>query len=174
MTVGGTKNMVDVVSKYNVYKFFHISSTDAIPHGLKLNLDLNNYIPTPNKIIKGYNRKKSEAGVIVLNDVKESNLPSSIILLAGVLGPGDYSNTHITQVIIDFINNKLPESINGGYNGGYNGFDIRDFTDVIPTMMLNAKNAKSYLFANKPNKINEVLEYVANMYDKKNTSYSSI
>ena len=53
--------------------------------------------------------------------VKENNLPASLLLLAGVLGPGDYSNTHMTQVMIDFISKKLPASINGGYND----FDIR-------------------------------------------------
>lgn len=163
VTVSGTQNMIDVALEKNVYKFFHISSTEAIYHGLKLKPDLSNYIPAPDKNRKGYNRAKSYADVAVLNAVKQHGLPASLILLAGVLGPGDYSNTHMTQVMVDFINGKLPASINGGYND----FDVRDFALTLPKIVENAKTGESYLFANKPDKINEVLSYIANLYGKK-------
>lgn len=163
VTVNGTQNMIDVSLKHNIHKFFHISSTEAIPHKLKLNKDLSNYIPTPKKTRKGYNRAKSVADTLVLKSVKENNLPASLILLAGVLGPGDYSNTHMTQVMIDFINGKLPASVNGGYND----FDIRDVVDVLDKVIENAKTGESYLFANKPDKINEVISYVASYTNKK-------
>lgn len=163
VTVGGTENMIEVSLKHDIYKFFHISSTEAIPHKLKLNPDLSNYIPTPNKTRKGYNRAKSYADVAVLNAVEKYNLPASLIMLAGVLGPGDYSNTHMTQVMVDFINKKLPASINGGYND----FDIRDFSDVILNIISNAKVGECYLFANKPDKINEVISYITFMYNMK-------
>ena len=163
VTVGGTENMIEVSLNYNIYKFFHISSTEAIPHNLKLNPDMSNYIPNPSLTRKGYNRAKSTADVKVLEAVKNHNLPASLILLAGVLGPGDYSNTHMTQVMIDFINKKLPASLNGGYND----FDIRDVADVLPSIIENAKVGESYLFANKPDKINEVLKYVGDMTNRK-------
>ena len=163
VTVGGTKNMIEVSLNHDIHKFFHTSSTEAIPHNLKLNSDLSNYIPNPSLTRKGYNRAKSTADVVVLDAVKNKKLPASLILLAGVLGPGDYSNTHMTQVMIDFINKKLPASINGGYNV----FDIRDVADVLPSIIENAKVGESYLFANKPDKINEVLKYVGDMTNRK-------
>ncbi len=163
VTVGGTENMIKVSLGHNLYKFFHISSTEAIPHKLKLNADLSNYIPSPSKTRRGYNRAKSCADVAVLKAVKEQGLPASLLLPAGVLGPGDYSDSHMTQVMIDFVNKKLPASINGGYND----FDIRDFADVIPEIVENAKTGEAYLFANKPDKINEVLSHVANMFGRK-------
>lgn len=163
VTVGGTKNMIEVSLNHDIHKFFHISSTEAIPHNLKLNSDLSNYIPNPSLTRKGYNRAKSTADVVVLDAVKNKKLPASLILLAGVLGPGDYSNTHMTQVMIDFINKKLPASINGGYND----FDIRDVADVLPNVIESAKVGESYLFANKPDKINEVLKYVGDMTNRK-------
>ena len=95
--------------------------------------------------------------------VKEHGLPASLILLAGVLGPGDYYCSHMTQVMIDFLNGKLPASVNGGYND----FDIRDFAAVLPAMVERAKDGESYLFANKPDKINEVLACVAKKFDRK-------
>lgn len=163
VTVNGTQNMIDVSLKHNIHKFFHISSTEAIPHKLKLNKDLSNYAPNPKKTRKGYNRAKSIADTLVLKAVKENNLPATLILLAGVLGPGDYSNTHMTQVMIDFINGKLPASVNGGYND----FDIRDVADVLDKVIAKAKTGESYLFANKPDKINEVISYVASYTNKK-------
>jgi hypothetical protein len=41
----------------------------------------------------------------------------------------------MTQVLIDFINKKLPASINGGYND----FDIRDVADVLTKVIENAR-----------------------------------
>lgn len=163
VTVGGTKNMLELSCLHDVAKFLHISSTEALPHGIKLEKDLSNYIPTPSKTRKGYNRAKSLADVAVLDAVKEKNLNASLILLAGVFGPGDYSNTHMTQVVVDYINGKLPASVNGGYND----FDIRDVANVLPKIVLKSKKGESYLFANKPDKINELLSYVSEMTNRK-------
>ena len=155
--------MIDVALKHNTKKFLHISSTEAIPHKLKLNPDLSNYIPTPSKTRKGYNRAKSMADVLVLKAVKELGLDASLILLAGVLGPGDYSNTHMSQVMIDYLNGNLPASVNGGYND----FDIRDVADVLDAIIEKSKKGESYLFANKPDKINEVLNYISQISGRK-------
>jgi len=59
--------------------------------------------------------------------------------------------------MIDYINGKLPASVNGGYND----FDIRDVADVLESIIENSKQGESYIFANKPDKINEVLYYVS-------------
>jgi len=163
VTVGGTENMLDLACEYNVQKFLHISSSEAIPHGLKLCPDMSNYIPDPANTRKGYNRAKSMADVAVLNAVKHYDLDASLLLLAGVLGPGDYSNTHMTQVIIDFINGNLPASVDGGYND----FDIRDVANVLENIIEKSKKGESYIFANKPDKINEVISYAAETAGKK-------
>lgn len=163
VTVGGTETMLRLALEYGVEKFLHISSSEALPHGLKLLPDMSNYVPTPEKTRKGYNRAKSLADVAVLKAVREQNLNASLLLLAGVLGPGDYSNTHMTQVIIDYINGKLPASVDGGYND----FDIRDVADVLENIIDNAKKGESYIFANKPDKINEVLTCVGQMTGRK-------
>ncbi len=163
VTVGGTENMLELAGEYGVRKFLHISSSEAIPHKMKLKPDMSNYIPSPERTRRGYNRAKSMADVAVLRAVNEKDLDASLILLAGVLGPGDYSNTHMTQVLTDYVNGKLPASINGGYND----FDIRDVADVLESIIDNAKKGESYIFANKPDKINEVLSYVSEMTGRK-------
>lgn len=163
VTVGGTENMLRLASRYGVKKFLHISSSEAIPHGVHLQPDMGNYIPDPANTRKGYNRAKSMADVAVLKAVEETGLDASLLLLAGVLGPGDYSNTHMTQVMVDYINGKLPASVDGGYND----FDIRDVADVLEAIIDNARKGESYIFANQPDKINEVLDTVAEMTGRK-------
>lgn len=163
VTVGGTENMLALASRYGVKKLLHISSSEAIPHGVHLQPDMRNYIPAPENTRKGYNRAKSMADVAVLKAVVEQDLDASLLLLAGVLGPGDYSNTHMTQVIVDYINGKLPASVDGGYND----FDIRDVADVLEAIIDNARKGESYIFANQPDKINEVLDTVAEMTGRK-------
>ncbi len=157
ITVGGTQNVLDEAVKSDVVKFLHVSSTEALPHKLVLEKDLSNYIPDPSKVKSDYGKAKASADVAVLKAVKESGLNSSLILLAGVLGPGDYSTSHMTQVMLDYAAGKLPASVNGGYND----FDIRDVADVLDTVIERARKGESYLFANKPDKINDILSYVA-------------
>ncbi len=157
VTVGGTENMLELATEHGAVKFLHISSTEAIPEGMVLGDDLSGYIPTPKKARPGYSRAKSMADVAVLRAVKEKGLDASLILLAGVFGPGDYSNTHMTQLVIDFINGDLKTATTGGYND----FDIRDFTDVLPAIIEKSRAGESYLFANQPDEIAELLGYVA-------------
>ncbi len=163
VTVGGTENMINAALKHNTAKFLHISSSEAIPEGLVLNEALSNYIPDPKHAKAGYSTAKSMADVAVLKAVKDRGLKASLLLIAGVLGPGDYSYSHMTQVIIDFIEGRLPASVNGGYND----FDIRDIADVLMNVVEKAVPGESYMFANKPDKINEVLGYAAEKCGRK-------
>ena len=164
VTVQGTQNLVDACLRHPVKKFLHISSTEAIPHGLALREDLSNYVPEPSKAITDYAGTKSEADAIVLRAVQEHGLNASLLLLAGVLGPGDYSNSHMTQMMIEFMEGRLPASVNGGYND----FDIRDVADVLPAIIEGSEKGESYIFANKPDRIDEILGYVSEFSGRKN------
>lgn len=156
VTVGGTERMIEACLAHGA-RLLHISSTEAIPEGVKLARDLSNYNPDPKRARGGYCRAKSLADRRVLDAVRERGLSASLLMIAGVLGPGDYSLSHMTQVMIDFVEGRLPASINGGYND----FDIRDMAAVLPAILARAKDGETYLFANRPDKINEVLEAVA-------------
>ena len=162
VTVQGTQNVVDCCVRHGA-KLLHISSTEAIPHGTKLDEELHNYIPDPAKARKGYARTKSEADALVLKAVREQGLDASLLLLAGVLGPGDTSNGHMTQMLIDFIEGRLPASVRGGYND----FDIRDVADVLPAIIERAKTGESYIFAHEPDKIDDILKIAADMTGRK-------
>lgn len=163
VTVGGTQNIVDACLRHDVKKLLHISSTESLPSGKTLDENLSGYEPDPDKARKGYSRAKCAADAVVMQAVKTGGLNASLLMLAGVLGPGDYSNSHMTQMFIDYIEGRLPASISGGYND----FDIRDVADVLPEIIDKAKSGESYIFANKPDKINDVLKIISRKTGRK-------
>ena len=137
VTVRGTQNVVDACVRHN--------ATD------------------PRRVRRGYARAKSEADALVLRAVKERGLDASLLLLAGVLGPGDTSRSHMSQMMIEYIEGRLPASVHGGYND----FDIRDVADVLPAVVAKAKKGESYLFAHEPDTIDEILAIVSRMTGQK-------
>ena len=155
VTVGGTRAVVDACLAHGA-KLLQISSTEAM--GGVFGEDVP-YVPDPARCDTDYARAKAEADAIVLHAVKKDGLDASILLLSSVLGPGDYSHSHMTQMMIDFIEGRLPASVDAGYND----FDIRDVADVLPAVCERAAAGESYIFANKPDKINDVLAVVAEM-----------
>ncbi len=162
VTVQGTQNVLGACRGRPIRRFLHISSTEALPKGLRLQEDLSNYIPDPAKSRKGYARTKAEADAAVLRAFREDGLPASILLLASVIGPGDYGNGHMAQMFTDFLEGRLPASVRGGYND----FDIRDVADVLPAIVERAKPGESYLFAHQPDRIDEILNYAADYVGK--------
>ncbi len=161
VTVEGTKNVVSQCVKAGVKKLVHISSTEALPRKVELDENLTGYMPEPEKTRKGYGRTKALADKIVLDASNILNV--SILMFASVLGPGDYTNGHMQQMFIDYINGKLPASIKGGYND----FDIRDVADVLPQIVEKSRSGECYIFAHKPNTINDSLHVIAEKLGRK-------
>lgn len=163
ITVDGTSNVVSCCINKKVKKLLHITSTEALPRNKTLLENAKQYIPDPNNTTNGYARTKSLADKIVLDAVENNGLDASLLMLASVIGPGDYTKGHMSQMFIDYIEGRLPASIDGGYND----FDIRDVADVLPNIVDKSVAGENYIFANKPNKINNMLNIIANKLNKK-------
>lgn len=162
VNVGGTKTVAEACLRHNA-KLLHISSTEAFPRGYFPEEVLSSYAPDPKRARKGYPRSKSAADALVLGMVRERGLDASLLIIAGVLGPGDFGNSHMTQVFCDYIEGRLPASVDAGYND----FDIRDLADVFPAVAERAKKGESYLFAHAPDKINDCLAVIGEMTGRK-------
>ena len=162
VNVGGTKTVAEACLRHNA-KLLHISSTEAFPRGYFPEEELSSYAPDPKRARKGYPRSKSAADALVLGMVRERGLDASLLIIAGVLGPGDFGNSHMTQVFCDYIEGRLPASVDAGYND----FDIRDLADVFPAVAERAKKGESYLFAHAHDKINDCLAVIGEMTGRK-------
>lgn len=163
VTVQGTKTVVECSLAHGAEKFIHISSTEALPRGVRSDENLRNYRPQPKTSRKGYAKAKATADAVVLQAFHEHGLNAGILFLSSVLGPGDYSIGHMSQMFIDFVNGKLPASVRDGYND----FDIRDLAQVLPQIVERAEAGEGYIFANRPDRIDEILGYVADFTGKK-------
>ncbi len=155
VTVEGTINVVNECVNHNVKKLLHISSTESLPKKVELDKDLNGYMPIPEKSRKGYGRTKALADKIVLE--AKDKIDVSLIMFASVIGPGDYTNGHMQQMFIDYIEGRLPASIKGGYND----FDIRDVALVLPQIIEKSRAGECYVFAHEPNTINDSLNVIS-------------
>ena len=113
VNVNGTKNIVELCLRHNVKKLVHTSSVHAIPeksHGETIT-EVSEFDP---KSVHGlYAKTKAAASQIVLNASKQG-LNASIVHPSGIIGPGDYGRTHLTQLVISYLNGTLTACVNGG------------------------------------------------------------
>lgn len=155
VTVDGTRAIVEMCVERGA-KLLQVSSTEALGGVFDENVT---YRPDPARCDTNYARAKAEADRLVLDAVHTRGLDASILLLSSVLGPGDYSNSHMTQMMIEFIEGRLPASVKGGYND----FDIRDLAGVLPAVIGRAQAGEGYIFAHRPDQINDILAVIAQM-----------
>ena len=162
VNVNGTKNVLSLCLKYHVKRLIHVSSVHAIP--LKKNNEMMEEVSSfdPIKVIGGYAKTKAMSSQLVLDEVKEG-LDAIIVHPSGIIGPEDYSNTHLTQVLIDFFRGKLPASVKGGYNF----VDVRDVCDGILAALNKGRKGECYLLTGDYHNVTEILDIAADYKNKK-------
>ena len=153
VNVNGTKNIVELCLRHKVKKLVHTSSVHAIPeksHGETIT-EVSEFDP---KSVHGlYAKTKAAASQIVLNAVKQG-LNASIVHPSGIIGPGDYGRTHLTQLVISYLNGTLTACVNGGYDF----VDVRDVADGIISCVENGRAGECYILSNQFYTIQEVLD----------------
>ena len=95
----GTKNIVDKVLEKNA-KMVYVSSVHAITE--KLNREQITEIKDfdENKVTGLYAKSKARTAKMVLEEVNKKGLNACIVHPSGIIGPNDYSDIHLTQLII--------------------------------------------------------------------------
>ena len=126
VNVNGTKNIVDKVLEYNA-KLIYVSSVHAIPE--KSNGDLISEVSifNPDDVVGLYAKTKAEAARYVMDSVKYKGLNACIVHPSGILGPYDFSNSHLTVLVREIVRGKLPVCVKGGYDF----VDVRDVAKGI-------------------------------------------
>lgn len=95
----------------------------------------------------------------VLNMVKQKNLDACILHPSGIIGPNDFSNTHLTQLIVDFVNGRMRACVKGGYDF----VDVRDVADGVISACFNGKRGNCYILSNRYVEIKELLDIVSDV-----------
>lgn len=162
VNVQGTKNIVELCLQHHVKKLVHTSSVHAIPeqqHG-ELITEVSEFNP---KLVHGlYAKTKAAASQIVINATKKG-LNASIVHPTGIIGPGDYGRSHLTQLVISYLNGSLTSCVNGGYDF----VDVRDVADGIISCADKGKLGECYILSNAFFTIQNILDQLHQITGKK-------
>ncbi len=156
INVNGTINICEACIKNHVEKFIYVSSTNALVTSVKGKINEPS-IYEANKINGGYGKSKALASQYVLDKINNKELNGVIIHPSAIIGPGDYSNTHMSQLMSDFLNHKLPCSIKGNYNF----VDVRDVVNLILIMLKNDTKRANYIIASQSETVTNFINIIA-------------
>lgn len=162
VNVNGTKNIVDMTLQKNA-KLIYVNTVHSIPE--KLNNSIMKEISEfdSSKVVGQYAKTKAEAANYVLKMVKEKNLNACIVQPSGIIGPYDFGNSHLTQLILDCANNKLRACVTGGYDF----VDVRDVADGILNACKYGKPGQCYILSNRYVKVTELVNLICDALNHK-------
>lgn len=141
-------------------KLLYVSSVHAIPErpAPQVITEVSSFDP---KLVRGaYAKTKATAADLVLRAVREEGLWACIVHPSGMLGPGDYGRSHLTQLVVDTLNGRLV----AGVSGGYDFVDVRDVTKGIALAAKKGNPGDCYLLTGHactvPDLLNEITRTV--------------
>ena len=152
VNVRGTENVVSLCKEHNVKKLVYISSVHALPelpHGNVIH-EVEGF--HAEAVIGLYAKTKAAATQIVL-DAARAGLDATVIHPSGIIGPNDYGNGHLTQMVINYLNGSLTACVEGGYDF----VDVRDVADGIIAATSKGKKGECYILSNRYIPVRELL-----------------
>ena len=162
VNVNGTKNIVDKVLEYNA-KLIYVSSVHAIPEKSDGNLISEVSIFNPDNVVGLYAKTKAEAARYVMDSVKDKGLNACIVHPSGILGPYDFSNSHLTALVREIVRGKLPMCVKGGYDF----VDVRDVAKGIIMACDKGKMGECYIMSGEFVSIKKLADLVCDVVGKK-------
>lgn len=162
VNVNGTKNIVDKVLELNA-KLVYVSSVHAIPE--KPNNDLITEVTNfnPDDVYGLYAKTKAEAAKYVMDAIKNKNLNACIIHPSGIIGPNDFGNSHLTQLIKVVSSGKLFACVKGGYDF----VDVRDVAKGVTNACKNGIKGECYILSNRYITIKELCDLICDLQKRK-------
>ena len=134
INIKGTKNIVNACLKHNIKRLIFTSSIHAFPDLPKNKIIDENVKIDPQKAIGEYGKTKALATLEVLNGIKKG-LDAVIVCPTGIIGPYDYKNSEIGELISEYSKKRINAYIPGAY-------DFVDVRDVVEGHILAWKKGK--------------------------------
>jgi dihydroflavonol-4-reductase len=135
VNVDGVRNTAQAALRTGVRRMVHISSIHAfkrMPHGICID----EHVPfAPDSPVGTYDRTKAEGTLAVLETV-EQGLDAVIACPTGVIGPYDYLDSEMGNVIRNFARKRLHFLVEGAY-------DFVDVRDVAKGLTLAADKGRA-------------------------------
>jgi len=145
VNVQGTQNIADICVKKRVARLVYIGSAHAIPD--KANGEEIAEIEHFNRdLVSGdYAKSKAEATQYILNKVTLNGLNAVIVHPSGIIGPYEFGNSEVVQLIREYLSGELTTCINGGYDFA----DVRDVAQGVLSAAENGNNGSCYILSNQ-------------------------
>jgi len=140
----GVKNIIEVCLAHKA-RLVYVSSVHAItePPKNRMTREIKHF--NPRFVVGKYAKSKARASALVMDAVKNRDLDAVIVHPSGIIGPNDYSGTHLTQMIMDYMENRIPAALNGGYDF----VDVRDVANGILKVAEKGRKGDCFLLTNK-------------------------
>ena len=157
VNVLGTKNVIEACRRKCAAKLVYVSSVHAIPEKPKGQVITETAEFAPGLVRGYYAKTKAEATAAVL---AAKDVPVTVVHPSGIIGPYDSGRGHITQLITDYINGRLPACVRGGYDFA----DVRDVAAGVCQAALRGKDRECYILSGAYSTIENLLALLHEMY----------
>jgi dihydroflavonol-4-reductase len=154
VNVEGTRNVCDMCLAQDIGRLVYVSSVHAIPEAAHGQTIVETQDFSPENVVGAYAKTKAEASRYVLLAVREKGLKALVVHPSGIIGPGDYGTAHMTQMITDYMNNRLTAIVRGGYDF----VDVRDVAAGILSAAASGQNGECYILSNRYYEIREIMD----------------
>jgi len=158
----GVKNVIEACLEHSAgtrkVRLVYVSSVHAItePPKRRLTTEIENF--DPRSVTGKYAKSKARASALVMDAIKNQGLDAVLVHPSGITGPNDFSDTHLTQMVIDYMEKRVPAAVNGGYDF----VDVRDVASGILKAAEKGKTSDCFLLTNK---YYSVMEMFAMLHD---------
>ena len=155
VNVLGTRNVIHAARQSKIHRLIYTSSIHAfkrIPHGITID----EKVPfDPIGAISAYDGSKAQASLEVLQAIHEG-LDAVIACPTGVIGPFDYRESEMGQIILDCLKGKPFFYVDGVYDF----VDVRDVADGLVRIAENGRTGETYILSGNRVGIKEIAETV--------------
>ena len=158
VNVDGTRNVVEACVQAGVKRLVYVSSVHAIPESPNGEIIAEVSSFSPDTVHGAYARTKASATRLVLEAVAQG-LDAVIVHPSGIIGPGDYGDAHMTRMILDYAQGRLPM----GVGGGYDFVDARDVAEGIVLAARKGTRGESYILSNRYMTIREMFSWLRSL-----------
>ncbi|WP_017315557.1 SDR family oxidoreductase [Mastigocladopsis repens] len=143
INIKGTIKLLTEAEKQGIKKVIYVSS--AGPVGMKAaNVPGDESTPPEQQAIKNlYFKSKVLAEDAIFEFLKQHSLPVTLILPGWMFGPRDAAPTGAGQLVLDYLNQKMP----GILDGGTCVVDARDVAQAMINAVEYGKSGKRYITA---------------------------
>ena len=162
INIKGSVKILEVAERQGVAKAIYVSSSGTI--GMKSDGSSGDENTPPSSFATEnlYFKSKVLADKAVAEFAEKSKMPVVQILPGWMFGIGDAAPTSSGQIVLDFLNGKLP----GIFNGGTSTVDAKDVAQAMIAAVGLGKQGEKYLVGGEFYSIEEILETLAEVSGK--------